>query len=387
MSRLAALPPDAMRDNALSDRDRVVLNELGLYADMKSGWCYRAQKAIAKDTGISRRTVQRCLDHLEARGYLERQTRGGRGTDKGQQSNLYRVLFEIAGPRGQLDLFDAAAPRPTKSTYAVSKNDAPPVRHAHGVFDARVRHAHGVFDAPLNANLNANAAADAREHRDERQLDHSEPVPSGSVDRDGAIRRDPASEGAVPCEPSGEAGAVPIAAGDQSGAVPANSDIADRSRTGAVPRDREAFAALSADLRDAAGAAMNAAHPSVLSLAEPIAWIDAGCDLDLDILPTIAAIAARPRASPVCSWTYFRRAVLEARDRRRTLTPVSMASGPSPGQASSNVVIFEPKGHRHGPDDTGRPAASYDAQLAAAFAHRRRQYAGGAAGNPDDPDP
>lgn len=52
---------------------------------------------------------------------------------------------------------------------------------------------------------------------------------------------------------------------------------------------------------------------------------EAGCDLDLDILPTIARVAARGFRKPPQSWAYFERAIVEARDAR--LRPV-----PAPGQ-------------------------------------------------------
>lgn len=54
--------------------------------------------------------------------------------------------------------------------------------------------------------------------------------------------------------------------------------------------------------------------------------IRAGCSLDDDIVPIIAARTARRRASPITTFAYFERAWIEARDRRRAPPPVISAA-------------------------------------------------------------
>jgi uncharacterized protein YdaU (DUF1376 family) len=104
--------------------------------------------------------------------------------------------------------------------------------------------------------------------------------------------------------------------------LPASSIVISASslRSEAEPRARE----LNSVLCEAAGITDATKTAGLLSLSEPHAWLAQGCDLDLDILPTLRTIAARGK--PFRSWSYCSKAVLEARDRRLA---------PSPGVARS----------------------------------------------------
>ena len=79
------------------------------------------------------------------------------------------------------------------------------------------------------------------------------------------------------------------------------------------------FQALSKALTEAIGEEAVARSPGLLVMADPLAWIAGGCDLQADILPTIAAIKAKGKR--VGSWSYFSQAVYEARDRRLAPAP------------------------------------------------------------------
>lgn len=67
------------------------------------------------------------------------------------------------------------------------------------------------------------------------------------------------------------------------------------------------------------------------ALAPILRLMDAGCDLERDILPTVQRLAARG-ARPK-SWSYFDEAIIEARDSR--LRPVPEPSQAAPGQGPS----------------------------------------------------
>jgi uncharacterized protein YdaU (DUF1376 family) len=81
------------------------------------------------------------------------------------------------------------------------------------------------------------------------------------------------------------------------------------------------------------------------------AWLAAGCDLEADVLPIIRARTAQARASPITTWSYFERAVIDARDRR-------LAMPPPPDPARFQTVPTAP-GAVHGqlasPTDRPRP--------------------------------
>lgn len=59
--------------------------------------------------------------------------------------------------------------------------------------------------------------------------------------------------------------------------------------------------------------------PGLLSLSDPIRWIENGCDMEKDILPTLRQMATRGKA--INSWAYCTNAVFAARDRRLSPAP------------------------------------------------------------------
>ncbi len=57
--------------------------------------------------------------------------------------------------------------------------------------------------------------------------------------------------------------------------------------------------------------------PSLMELSAPLNWLRSGCDLEMDIFPTLKA-RTHDRVS---SWSYFTNAVFEARDKRLQPSP------------------------------------------------------------------
>jgi len=63
------------------------------------------------------------------------------------------------------------------------------------------------------------------------------------------------------------------------------------------------------------------AEASSITAFEIARWIEAGCDLTLDILPVIAAKTRDARSAPIRGWSFFTPAILEAKARRLTPLP------------------------------------------------------------------
>jgi uncharacterized protein YdaU (DUF1376 family) len=62
----------------------------------------------------------------------------------------------------------------------------------------------------------------------------------------------------------------------------------------------------------------------LLTSATPIMWLESGCDLDRDVLPTLEAAGKKHHGKRIRSWDYFTGAITEARDRRlRGLPPLA----------------------------------------------------------------
>ncbi len=71
---------------------------------------------------------------------------------------------------------------------------------------------------------------------------------------------------------------------------------------------------------EAAGEAVDPDHAHGLrDISEALMWIENGADIDLDILPVIASRSRGKGAAEVYSWKYYRRAVLAALARRKTV--------------------------------------------------------------------
>jgi hypothetical protein len=106
-------------------------------------------------------------------------------------------------------------------------------------------------------------------------------------------------------------------------------------------------------LCEAAGITDATKTAGLLSLSEPHAWLHQGCDLEMDVLPTVRAIAARGRKFN--GWGYCTKAVLEARDNRlsgSTARVVATAVSPGAARPHRNSKIIEALGRiaEHGLD-------------------------------------
>jgi hypothetical protein len=102
-----------------------------------------------------------------------------------------------------------------------------------------------------------------------------------------------------------------------------------------VPRSRADLDRLQSRLIEAANGALAdpVGAPGLLSLAEPIRWLENGFDLELDVVPTIRARSSRQRPRSVCAWTFFTNAIAEAKARRETpidAAPASLVRRPPP---------------------------------------------------------
>lgn len=83
---------------------------------------------------------------------------------------------------------------------------------------------------------------------------------------------------------------------------------------------------LDGDLRDAAGAALDPTSTGLMVLDRPLAWAEAGCDFEQDVLPAIRAAAARASPGSIRSWKYFDQAVADAKARRLAPMPEGRAN-------------------------------------------------------------
>ena len=80
------------------------------------------------------------------------------------------------------------------------------------------------------------------------------------------------------------------------------------------------------DLRQATGQ-QNDPSPTLLVLSAPLGWIKSGHDWDLDVLPTVRAVAARMNRKPR-SWDYYTEPIIEASAKRRGMSLAApVASG------------------------------------------------------------
>lgn len=137
-------------------------------------------------------------------------------------------------------------------------------------------------------------------------------------------------------------------------------DIRDISSSRA--RTRDELENLSARLQEVVGPSFNGAQSGFLTLAEPLSWLDSGCDLEMDIVPAIRMVMSAKRPARINGWWYFREAVREARDGRMQHLEHNGAQVPRPA---------------HWRDEQRQTQEKSKANMAAL----RRQYAGEGDGN------
>jgi len=316
--RFAIIPADAVTDPALQGADLRVLALLGRHID-KKGWCVRTQGRMADELTIARGTLQRSLGRLVDAGYVEVSHEKRR--DGGQAANRYRVILDDQARADQLDLFsdfgtdavraDAGAPPASSVRHPLPHlEEAPPASPRRGTQEERPLHR-------TSPSVGCAAAREA-ERMPANDLRPSDPVPTRTETAGAALRSD--ATGAVPSVAASETDAVPFLA-PHFPPSPA----------------RVASAALEHQLRDAAAGAVSAISPGLADTSDVYRWIAAGCELGLDILPTIAGRAARHRGPPIRSWKYFEGAVLDAYQRRRAVEAAV-------AQPTTNIVPFDPRG-------------------------------------------
>jgi uncharacterized protein YdaU (DUF1376 family) len=73
---------------------------------------------------------------------------------------------------------------------------------------------------------------------------------------------------------------------------------------------------LEASCREAAGGALDSTSTGLMVLDRPLAWLEGGCDLELDVIPAIRAAAARASPGTIRAWKYFDRPVADAKASR-----------------------------------------------------------------------
>jgi hypothetical protein len=102
------------------------------------------------------------------------------------------------------------------------------------------------------------------------------------------------------------------------------------------------FAELERKLIEAAGNALAnpAASPGLLVLSEPYRWLDAGCDLERDVLPTIKARSVNAPRGSIRSWSYFTQAVANAKAAREKAMPEANAAPAKRKPRKSNYDRF-----------------------------------------------
>lgn len=123
----------------------------------------------------------------------------------------------------------------------------------------------------------------------------------------------------------------------------------------AADRQRSRLDELEASLRLAAGAALDPTSLTLSILDRPLAWLEAGFSLELDIIPTIRTVSARASPNEIRGWKYFDQAIADTHKRRTAPVPEGRN---------------DERNHRKSPDATARE--NHLAGLTAALASPRR---------------
>lgn len=110
---------------------------------------------------------------------------------------------------------------------------------------------------------------------------------------------------------------------------PSPNDVDDDTR------DRKKFLDdIQNRLMEAGGAALDQVNGSQWhELHRPLAWLNAGCDFDLDVEPTVRRICERAAPGSISRWGYFEKAVMQAHvDRTRPVPQMQPRASPANNQ-------------------------------------------------------
>lgn len=148
-------------------------------------------------------------------------------------------------------------------------------------------------------------------------------VQGGSDCAGGRLKAEPGE--AHSCEPEGGSLVIPAYKEEPSLEPSAKPSVVATAETRSAKIDT---AELHRKLLTAANGALcpMAKGTGLVSVAEPIGWIQQGADVDLDILPAIAAIAHRVRPGTIRAWSYYRGAVADFKNARERGLPPPSAS-------------------------------------------------------------
>lgn len=105
---------------------------------------------------------------------------------------------------------------------------------------------------------------------------------------------------------------------------PAREKVAD-----GAPRKLFDVHEVHAKLTTAANGSLCPTAVGLNAVAEPIGWLNSGADLDLDIVPAVAALAQKAEHGSISSWRYFEKAVTKNRDARNRKLPAAVAPKPA----------------------------------------------------------
>ena len=79
---------DFLHSKLLTPDERLIYIYLKMHSDSKTGQSFPSLNTLARETGISKRTIQRCIERLQEKGAIRVLHRK---SEKGTQSNLYTI--------------------------------------------------------------------------------------------------------------------------------------------------------------------------------------------------------------------------------------------------------------------------------------------------------
>jgi hypothetical protein len=79
-------------------------------------------------------------------------------------------------------------------------------------------------------------------------------------------------------------------------------------------------------LFEAAGNAMKRGNPGLEVMSTPRNWLENGCDLEMDVLPTVREIASRKPSQSISTWSFFTAAIADAKAKRTAPMPSGNAT-------------------------------------------------------------
>lgn len=328
----------AMQDMRVTRMQLRIFGHLIDFLNAQTGVAFPGRKVLAERSGYSEGAVARSISELIGLGYIVSTRR--------QPQTGGRALAHYALARPSIEEMRMEITKFTAEKKAARRANWKPDWQAneHTVVNARIGNEHPVvnghnevngYNGVANRVGNGHNAVNNNPSNGHTAVN----VTNGVNVQDGVAARHPDEHNGVFYSKADEhnggatvTGKKEVSKKERAEQSAPLSEVAKTTAEGKALAEK-LYAAGGHGLANPAGAM------GLLHLGIPMMWLDSGCDLERDILPTIqakCAVVVAKGGRPIGSWSYFTGAVSDAKAARERGLPPPTIAGAQSGESTTD---------------------------------------------------